>query len=40
MFTKIYAHKRCGILRQTSISTKRYDEIYVQKHVFDNKKSI
>jgi hypothetical protein len=38
MFTKFYAHERCGTLRKTSISTMGSAEIHIQRPVFDNKK--
>jgi hypothetical protein len=39
MFTNFHAYKRCGTLRKTSISTRRYAEIDIQRPVFDNKKA-
>ena len=40
MLTKFHAHKRCWTLRKTSISTRKYAEIQIQKPIFDNKKNI
>jgi hypothetical protein len=40
MSTKSHAHIRCGTLRKSSISTKRYSKIHIQKPFFDNKNSI
>jgi hypothetical protein len=40
MFTKFHAYKRYGTLRKTSIFTRDYAEIDIQKPVFDNNKSI
>jgi hypothetical protein len=40
MFTKFHAHNRYGTLKKTSISTRGYAEIHIQRLFFDNKKSI
>jgi hypothetical protein len=40
MSTKSHAHKRCGTLRNSSISTRGYAEIHIQRPFFDNKISI
>jgi hypothetical protein len=40
MFTKSHAHTRCGTLNKTSISTRGYAEIHIQRLLFDNKNSI
>jgi hypothetical protein len=40
MSTKSHAHTRCGTLRKSSISTRGYDEIHIQRPLFDNKISI
>jgi hypothetical protein len=40
MSTKSHAHTRCGTLRKSSISTRGYAEIHIQRTVFDNKNSI
>jgi hypothetical protein len=40
MSTKSHAHKRCGTLRKSSISTRGYAEIHIQRPFFDIKKSI
>jgi hypothetical protein len=38
MIIKFHAHKRCGTLRKSSISTMGSAEIHIQRPVFDNKK--
>jgi hypothetical protein len=40
MSTKSHAHTRCGTLRKSSISTRGYAEIHIQRPYFDNKNSI
>jgi hypothetical protein len=40
MSTKSHAHTRCGTLRKSSISTRGYAEIHIQRSFFDNKSSI
>jgi hypothetical protein len=40
MSTKSHAHTRCGTLRKSSISTRGYAEIHIQRPFFDNKNSI
>jgi hypothetical protein len=40
MSTKSHAHMRSGTLRKSSISTRGYAEIHIQRLFFDNKKSI
>jgi hypothetical protein len=39
MLTKLHAHKRCGTLRKTSISTRGYAEIHMQRPLFITKKT-
>jgi hypothetical protein len=40
MSTKSHTHTRCGTLRKSSISTRGYAEIHIQRPFFDNKNSI
>jgi hypothetical protein len=40
MSTKSHAHTRCGTLRKSSISTREYAEIHIQRPFFDNKNSV
>jgi hypothetical protein len=40
MPTKSHTHTRCGTLRKSSISTRGYAEIHIQRPFFDNKNSI
>jgi hypothetical protein len=40
MSTKSHADTRCGGLRKSSISTRGYAEIHIQRPFFDNKNSI
>jgi hypothetical protein len=40
MPTKSHVHMRCGTLRKSSISTRGYVEIHIQRPFFDNKNSI
>jgi hypothetical protein len=40
MSTKSHVHTRCGTLRKSSISTRGYAEIHIQRPFFDNKNSI
>jgi hypothetical protein len=40
MSTKSHAHTRCGTLSKTSISTRGYAEIHIQRSFFYNKNSI
>jgi hypothetical protein len=40
MSTKSHAHTRYGTLRKSSISTREYAEIHIQRLFFDNKNSI
>jgi hypothetical protein len=35
-----WAHTRCGTLRKSSISTRRYVDFHIQRPFFDNKNSI
>jgi hypothetical protein len=40
MSTKSHAHTRCGTLRKSSISTRGYAEIHIQRPFLDDKNSI
>jgi hypothetical protein len=40
MSAKSHIHTRCGTLRKSSISTRGYAEIHMQRSFFDNKNSI
>jgi hypothetical protein len=40
MSTKYYALTRCGTLRKSSISIRRYADIHIQRPFIDNKNSI
>jgi hypothetical protein len=40
MSTKSHTHTMCGTLRKSSISTRGYAEIHIQRPLFDNKNSI
>jgi hypothetical protein len=40
MSTKSHTHMRCGTLKKSSISTRGYAEIHIQRPFFDNKNSI
>jgi hypothetical protein len=40
MSSKSHTHKRFGIWRKKSVSTRGYAEIHIQRLFFDNKKDI